>query len=470
MVFQPLLLLTLAAAILLSPLQASAEPTSHSLLPKPPIKPIRFGPSTPIPDHYIVQYHAHVSQPDRHRHEKATHFSATEVSRTSTSRGKKRYAGVKRRFSIGEFGGYHAELGQEQVDRLRKSPLVKSIHPDTRITLASPAFFQRDTQLPPGPPPPSPPPSQQEDQLSTIRTASAPNWGQARISHRSLSSSDAQYIYQDPAPTTVYIVDSGIDTSHWQFTSPFSSPDNKSRATFGASFVPDDNATTTDSLGHGTHVAGIIAGRTLGINPRAHVVSVKVFGADASGSWSAVLAALEYITNTTSQSRTATRSIINLSLGADHSQPINDAVAAAISSFNITIIAAAGNDARNVSQVTPASAEGVIAVGAIDATDTRCAFSNFGEGISVFAPGAGILSSVPGGGDGNNNATREMSGTSMAAPHVAGLAAYFIDVYGEHTPAQMRARIEGVATTGRVRDAGVGSPDRIAFNGNRAES
>ena len=105
-------------------------------------------------------------------------------------------------------------------------------------------------------------------------------------------------------------------------------------------------------------------------------------------------------------------------------------------------------------------------MGAVDANDVRCDFSNWGPGLTVFAPGDGVESAWIGGG-GNSSAV--LRGTSMAVLHVAGLAAYLMDVYGPHTPAAMKKRIVNLATTGLVRDAGAGSPNRIAFNGNRIE-
>ena len=417
---------------------------------------------------------------------------------------------------------------------------------------------------------------------NNIRTVHASAWGQARISHRRRPASPS-YVYETAPAPTVYVIDTGVDIGHWQFTSPsdFNPPDNISRwygpgpeieadtegssgvgvrgggisrARLGPNFSPFSSpspSSVSDAsdveahhfLPHGTHVAATIAGRTLGIAPSAEIVSLQIFSSDGSSSLSALLAAIAYATvSSTSLSSTSTStstanpvytngsftsnatitstgnandndnttdnansngsastgnrgvpsaskgtgySIINMSLGIGHSPVLNAAVNAAVSA-GLIIVVAAGNNNDNATLLSPASAEGAITVGAIDGTDTRCGFSNWGESLSVFAPGEDILSAVPGppgpvpipGTSGisgkeipgrKNNDTAVMSGTSMAAPHVAGLAAYFIHLYGPHTPAEMRARIEELATVGMVKDAGKGSPNRIAFNGNLAE-
>ena len=164
------------------------------------------------------------------------------------------------------------------------------------------------------------------------------------------------------------------------------------------------------------------------------------------------------------------RSVINISIGSPTYYVLDNAIRAAVQETNITIVAAAGNSDWPVSGISPAGSPDVLAIGSVSASDTRSSFSNYGPGISVFAPGEAILSSCIGE---SNNQTCEMSGTSMSSPFVAGLAAYFMHVYGPHTNLQMRERIEGWATKGKIQNGtgeGLkGSPNRIAFNGNWAE-
>jgi oryzin len=131
----------------------------------------------------------------------------------------------------------------------------------------------------------------------------------------------------------------------------------------------------------------------------------------------------------------------------------------------ITVVIAAGNGNVTVDSCSPARVEEAITVGSIGETDKRSSFSNFGEGVDIFAPGENILSSWRGG---EGNETQAATGTSMASPFVAGLAAYVMDLYGPREPAEMKKLLEKWATKGRVQDAR-GSADRIAFNGNREE-
>ncbi|KAK3934197.1 peptidase S8/S53 domain-containing protein [Diplogelasinospora grovesii] len=234
-----------------------------------------------------------------------------------------------------------------------------------------------------------------------------------------------------------------------------------SRAVWGANFINQNN---TDENGHGTHVAGTIGGLTLGISPHTRLVALKVFDGNAQGPWSGVLSALDWAC-TDAENRNATAlSVINMSLGGDRYDVIDDAVSAAVRR-GLTVVVAAGNENQNVSNVSPAACPEAIAVGATDQNDNKPWWSNWGPDLDVFAPGDGILSSW----FATDEATLTLSGTSMASPHVAGLCAYFMEVYGPHTPAQMRQRVVGYATQGRVQNAGQGSPNMLVFNGNALE-
>lgn len=174
-----------------------------------------------------------------------------------------------------------------------------------------------------------------------------------------------------------------------------------------------------------------------------------------------------------------------MSLGGSYSAAVNSAVTNTVAA-GITVVVAAGNDnvssihsprladkatiqfltnkQANAANYSPASTPNAITVGAIDSNDARASFSNFGSILDVFAPGVNVLSSWIGG----TNATNTISGTSMATPHVAGLAAYLIALEGLSTPAAVAARIKALATSGAITGAGIGSPNLIAYNGNGA--
>lgn len=152
-----------------------------------------------------------------------------------------------------------------------------------------------------------------------------------------------------------------------------------------------------------------------------------------------------------------------MSLGGSYSAALNSAVSATISA-GVTVVVAAGNDNKDASNYSPASVAAAITVGAIDKKNARASFSNYGSILDVFAPGVDILSSWIG----SKTATNTISGTSMATPHVAGLAAYLISLEGLSTPAAVVARIKALAGSGLVTSPGSGSPNLLAYNGNGA--
>ncbi|KAK3335856.1 peptidase S8/S53 domain-containing protein [Cercophora scortea] len=388
--------------------------------------------STPIQNHFIVQYRDDLDPVARQAHQTQVHAIA---------RASGRYQGVIRNFAIGTFSGFHGELDAQQVAALNRSTLIKRIQPDATVRISSPLHV-RDT-------------SGAAD-LSNIRTVQTATWGQARISHRLPNANSFVY---EKGGATAYIIDTGILVTHSEFGG---GPQGSQRAVWGANFV---NTVDTDEDGHGTHVAGTVGGLTYGIAPKTRLVALKVFDGNGYGTWSGILSAISWASNETDARGGGSLSVINLSLGGDYNAVINDAVSAAVLHHNITVVTAAGNENRNTSAVSPASCPDAIAVGATDSTDTRASFSNWGPAMAVFAPGVDILSSWIT----NANATARLTGTSQASPHVAGLAAYFMGLDGPHTPAEMRRRIVGFATLGRVQNAGQGSPNRIAFNGNALE-
>ncbi|EGP86979.1 subtilisin-like protease, partial [Zymoseptoria tritici IPO323] len=263
-------------------------------------------------------------------------------------------------------------------------------------------------------------------------------YGLVRISRRTTGGSTYTYDESAGAGSTVYVIDTGVNTAHEDFGG---------RAVVGASFVLLEPK--TDLNGHGTHCSGTVAGSTYGVAKKANIIGVKVLGALGTGLNSGVLAGIDWAINDARQKGRTARSVISMSLGGGFSQTTNDAVAAAVDAGVFTVVAA-GNDGADASQTSPASEPFVFTVGATDRNDNRASFSNFGPVVDIFAPGT---------------ATNTISGTSMACPHVAGLAAYIIGLEGTRTPAALGERLIELATKDVIVAAGAGSPNALAYNG-----
>ncbi|KAG7141858.1 Subtilisin-like protease 2 [Verticillium longisporum] len=250
---------------------------------------------------------------------------------------------------------------------------------------------------------------------------------------------------------TVYVVDTGIRTDHSEF---------QGRATFGVNTV--DNV-DNDQNGHGSHVAGTICGQTFGVAKSANVVAVKVLDGTGAGSNAGVLDGLQFIINDVQQKNLRGKAVMNMSLGGPQSAAVNRAVQALFDAGVVPVVAA-GNENQDAANTSPASAPQAITVGAIDASnDQKASFSNFGADVDIFAPGVDVLSV----GITSNTATDTLSGTSMASPHVAGLAAYLIALENINTPEAVASRLTELAAASGAQVRG-NTPDTtnlIANNG-----
>lgn len=259
-------------------------------------------------------------------------------------------------------------------------------------------------------------------------------WGLSRLSSdKSLaggsdSSLSYTYKYDDSAGNGVdiYVVDTGIFTEHTQFGG---------RASWGKTFggYPDK-----DDNGHGTHCAGTAAGTQFGVAKKANLIAVKVLSGQGSGSTSDIVDGLNYVRQQAQQS--GRPSVVSMSLGGGVSAALDDAVNS-LANFGVHVVVAAGNDNADASQSSPARAANAITVGASNITDGRALFSNFGSPVAVFAPGQNVISAW----NTNPSATNQISGTSMATPHISGLVAYLLALEGRIIPAQMKARIQELA-------------------------
>ncbi|KAL7620620.1 hypothetical protein AAE478_009615 [Parahypoxylon ruwenzoriense] len=273
--------------------------------------------------------------------------------------------------------------------------------------------------------------------------------GLVRLSH---AETDGEgYVFDDSAGEgiTAYIVDTGIMTTHEDF---------QGRATMGFNAVEQEEA--TDLNGHGSHVAGTIGGATFGVAKKAQLVGVKVLDAAGGGTNADVIDGLNFVASDAQKGK----SVMNMSLGGPASRAINDAIERLFSNGVVPVVAA-GNEAQDAANVSPASSPNAITVGAIDqTTDRRAGFSNFGRIVDVYAPGVDVESV----GISSDTASEVLSGTSMASPHIAGLAAYLMALEGitDATAVSDRIKELGAATGATVRRNARGTTNVIANNGN----
>lgn len=289
---------------------------------------------------------------------------------------------------------------------------------------------------------------------ATYVSQTGAQWNLARISERSLDLTKP-YIYDSTAGsgTYVYIVDDGLNTAHNEF---------EGRATWGFSAY---TGLTKLGTGHGTHVAGIVGGKTYGVAKKTNLVAVKVLDDEGSGAISAILAGLQFVT--TDAKKHTGKNIINMSLGLDTNgatNPTYDAFNTAISAVvngGVPLFAAAGNSNLDTCQALPAGNADVFAVAATDKTDAQAYYSNWGTCTQIYAPGSSILSSYISG----TSSTATLSGTSMASPHVAGVAALLINQLSNPTSAQVYAKVSSVATSGKVKSVTHSTPNFLLFNG-----
>jgi subtilisin family serine protease len=290
----------------------------------------------------------------------------------------------------------------------------------------------------------------EQDGVVYANTTQTPvTWGLDRIDQTSLSLDNTYNYTASGANVTAFVIDTGIRITHQEFGG---------RATWGTNTADTNN---TDCNGHGTHVSATIGSATYGVAKNVNLVAVKVLDCLGSGSWSGVIAGIDWVT-----AHKTSNSVANMSLGGGYSAAINTAVTNSIAA-GVVYAVAAGNDSTtrttaNACNYSPASTPNAITVGATESSDARAYYSNVGSCLDIFAPGTNITSA----GITNDNATSTMSGTSMASPHVAGAAAVFLSTYPGSTPAQVASGLTQSATLNKVTNAGTGSPNKLLYASN----
>ncbi|MFI7065452.1 S8 family peptidase [Kribbella sp. NPDC050124] len=354
------------------------------------------GSANAIPDSYIVVLAGQRSQAET----RAT--NATLASSYDVKVAKQYDASVK---------GFSATMNAEQAKKLAGDKRVAFVQQNQKITMSQ----------------------------------DNPPWGLDRSDQRDLPL-DKKFTPSGAAENVnVYVIDTGIYAAHKDFGD---------RAAVGTDTV-GDGQNGVDCMGHGSHVAGTIAGSTYGLAKGAKVFGVRVLDCKGSGSTESVIGGIDWVTKNAKKPAVA-----NMSLGGGADDALDAAVKASVDA-GITYAVAAGNESSDACGGSPARERSAITVGATDDQDQKASFSNWGKCVDLFAPGVDVESV----GITDPESTATMSGTSMATPHVAGGIALYLSDHPDATPAEVTTALVGASTPDKVGDPGEGSPNKLLFVG-----
>jgi subtilisin family serine protease len=383
-----------ASALAVTGIVATAGGSTAALEPGVTIR--GAGSATAIPGTYIV-----VLADQRTRAE--TRATNQSLASTYDVKVRKQYdASVK---------GFSASMSEEQAKKLAGDKRVAFVQQNQKITVS------------------------QDD----------PPWGLDRSDQRDLPL-DKKFTAAGTAENVnVYVIDTGIYAAHKDFGG---------RASVGTDTV-GDGQNGVDCMGHGSHVAGTIAGTTYGLAKGAKVFGVRVLDCKGSGSTESVIGGIDWVTKNAKKPAVA-----NMSLGGVADDALDAAVKASVDA-GITYAVAAGNESSDACAGSPAREPSAITVGAIDDQDHKASFSNWGKCVDLFAPGVDVMSV----GITDPESTAKMSGTSMASPHVAGGIALYLAEHPDDKPADVTTALVGTSTPDKVDDPGTGSPNKLLYVG-----
>lgn len=287
--------------------------------------------------------------------------------------------------------------------------------------------------------------SVEEDRIGSICSVQySPTWGLDRIDQRNASLSNSfDNANLTGAGVTVYVLDTGIRTTHQEFSG---------RAYVGADFI-NDGLNGQDGNGHGTHVAGTVGGQTYGVAKGASLCSVRVLDSGGYTSVSQVIAGVDWVTANHTNPAVANMSLRFYEVVPSLDQAVRNSIAS-----GVTYVLAAGNENADANGYSPARVQEGINVSATDTNDARASFANYGPTVDVFAPGVSITSAW----HASDTATNTIPGTSMAAPHVAGVAALYLQSQPAASPDTVAAAVLNCASTDKVTNPN-GSANRLLF-------
>jgi subtilisin family serine protease len=317
-------------------------------------------------------------------------------------------------YDQGTFQGFAGKLTEEQLTRLREDKRVELIEPQQIVHITS-------EQIDP------------------------PSWGLTRVSQRTRDLSQP-YIYPDHGGEgiDVWVIDTGIQDNHTDFGG---------RAIQVKNFVTSE--ANTDLHGHGTHVAGTVGSTTYGVAKKANIYGVKVLDSRGSGTDADVIAGIQYVVANGRPGKT----IVNMSLGGSKAATLDAALDAAVEA-GFAFIVAAGNERYNACYGSPSGAKGAFTIAASDRNDVQASYSNYGDCVNVYAPGTSITSLWKG----SDGAVRTISGTSMAAPHVAGVAALYLASGEYDTVEALYAALSDNATQNVISRSSRGTPNKLIYS------